>query len=58
MDCAQRLFVNALAVGAEARGDGTGPHNATVMALAQTVPYRWDRPVGQASEQMPGSGCR
>jgi hypothetical protein len=24
--------------------DGTGPHDATVTALAQAVPYRWDRP--------------
>jgi hypothetical protein len=32
--------------------DGTGPHNATVTALAQMVPYRWDRnPAGQGSEQ-------
>ena len=32
--------------------DGMGPHDATVTALAQAVPYRWDRrPVGQASEQ-------
>jgi hypothetical protein len=23
--------------------DGTGPHDATVTALAQPVPYRWDR---------------
>jgi hypothetical protein len=23
--------------------DGTGPHDATVTALAQAVPYRWDR---------------
>jgi hypothetical protein len=28
--------------------DGTGPHDATVTALAQGVPYRWDRgPDGQ-----------
>jgi hypothetical protein len=34
--------------------DDTGPHDATVTALAQAVPYRWDRrPVGQASEQTP-----
>src|SRR6516164_6721557 len=32
--------------------DGTGPHDATVTALAQAVPYRWDRsPGGQVSEQ-------
>ena len=32
--------------------DGRGPHDATVTALAQTVPYRWDRsPGGQVSEQ-------
>jgi hypothetical protein len=32
--------------------DGTGPHDATVTALAQAVPYRWDRnPAGQGSEQ-------
>jgi site-specific DNA recombinase len=23
--------------------DGTGPHDATVTALAQSIPYRWDR---------------
>ena len=34
--------------------DGTGPHDATVTALAQAVPYRWDRsPAGQVSEQSP-----
>jgi hypothetical protein len=28
--------------------DGTGPHDATVTALSQVVPYRWDRsPVHQ-----------
>ncbi len=28
--------------------DGAGPHDATVTALAQAVPYRWDRcPAGQ-----------
>jgi site-specific DNA recombinase len=26
--------------------DGTGPHDATVTALAQAVPYRWDRSPG------------
>ena len=32
--------------------DGTGPHDATVTALAQAVPYRWDRsPAGQVSER-------
>jgi hypothetical protein len=32
--------------------DGTGRHDATVTALAQAVPYRWDRnPAGQFSEQ-------
>jgi hypothetical protein len=32
--------------------DGMGPHDATVTALAQAVPYRWDRnPAGQGSEQ-------
>jgi site-specific DNA recombinase len=37
--------------------DGTGPHDATVTALAQAVPYRWDRsPAGQVSEQTPGDG--
>jgi hypothetical protein len=30
--------------------DGTGPHDATVTALAQAVPYRWDRPAGKFSE--------
>ena len=35
--------------------DGTSPHDATVTALAQAVPYRWDRsPAGQVSEQTPG----
>jgi hypothetical protein len=30
--------------------DGTGPHDATVTALAQAVPYRWDRrPKNRAS---------
>jgi hypothetical protein len=33
--------------------DGTGPHDATVTALAQAVPYQWDRnPAGQGSEQL------
>jgi site-specific DNA recombinase len=37
--------------------DGTGPHDATVTALAQAVPYRWDRnPAGQGSERTPGGG--
>jgi site-specific DNA recombinase len=37
--------------------DGTGPHDATVTALAQAVPYRWDRsPAGQVSEQTPDDG--
>ena len=37
--------------------DGTGPHDATVTALAQAVPYRWDRnPAGQVSEQTPRDG--
>ena len=32
--------------------DGTGPRDATVTALAQAVPYRWDHsPHGQGSEQ-------
>jgi hypothetical protein len=32
--------------------DGTGPRDATVTALAQTLPYRWDHsPHGQGSEQ-------
>ena len=26
--------------------DGSGPHDATVTALAQAVPYRWDRSPG------------
>jgi site-specific DNA recombinase len=30
--------------------EGTGPHDTTVTALAQAVPYRWDRsPAGQVS---------
>jgi hypothetical protein len=34
--------------------DGTGPHNATVTALAQSIPYRWDRtPDGQVSSLRP-----
>jgi site-specific DNA recombinase len=37
--------------------DGTGPHDATVTALAQAVPYRWDRsPAGQVSQQTLGDG--
>jgi hypothetical protein len=32
--------------------DGTGPHDVTVAALAQAVPYRWDRsPDGKGSER-------
>src|SRR6516164_10208498 len=32
--------------------DGSAPHAVTVTALAQAVPYRWDRnPPGQGSEQ-------
>jgi site-specific DNA recombinase len=32
--------------------NGTGPHDATVTALAQAVPYRWDHsPDGRFSEQ-------
>jgi hypothetical protein len=32
--------------------DGTGPHDATVTALAQAVPYRWDgTPANRLSEQ-------
>jgi site-specific DNA recombinase len=31
--------------------DGTAPHDATVTALAQAVPYRWDgSPAGQSSD--------
>jgi site-specific DNA recombinase len=31
--------------------DGTGPHDATVTALAQAVPHRWDgSPAGQSSD--------
>jgi hypothetical protein len=37
--------------------DGTRPHDATVTALAQAAPYRWDRsPDGQESAQTPGGG--
>jgi site-specific DNA recombinase len=37
--------------------DGTGPHDTTVTALAQAMPYRWDRsPAGQVSEQPSGGG--
>jgi site-specific DNA recombinase len=37
--------------------DGTGPLDATVTALAQAVPYRWDRgPAGQVLEQSSGGG--
>jgi hypothetical protein len=37
--------------------DGNGPHDATVTALAQAVPYRWDRsPAGQFSEQSSDDG--
>jgi hypothetical protein len=36
---------------------GTGPHDITVTALAQAVPFRWDRsPPGQVSQQTPGDG--
>jgi site-specific DNA recombinase len=32
--------------------EGTGPHDATVTALSQMVPYRWDRnPAGESSER-------
>jgi site-specific DNA recombinase len=38
---------------------GTGPHDATVTAIAQAVPYRWDRnPTGQFSEQSSDRGRR
>ena len=30
--------------------DGSGPHDATVTALAQAVPYRWD---GNPADQVP-----
>jgi site-specific DNA recombinase len=37
--------------------DGTVRHDATVTALAQAVPYRWDRSAaGQVSEQSSGGG--
>jgi site-specific DNA recombinase len=37
--------------------DGTGPHDATVTALAQAMPYRWDRnPAGRVSEQSSNGG--
>jgi site-specific DNA recombinase len=37
--------------------DGTGPHGATVRALAQAVPYRWDHsPAGKLSEQSSNGG--
>jgi site-specific DNA recombinase len=37
--------------------DGTGPHDTTVTALAQAMPYRWDRnPAGQNLGQTPGGG--
>ena len=37
--------------------DGTGPHDATMTALAQAVPYRWDgSPADQVSEQTSNSG--
>jgi site-specific DNA recombinase len=36
---------------------GTGPRDANVTALAQAMPYRWDRnPAGQVSQQTPGDG--
>jgi hypothetical protein len=35
--------------------DGTGRHDVTVTALAQAVPYQWDRKLaGQVSEQTRG----
>jgi hypothetical protein len=37
--------------------DGSGPHDATVSALAQAVPHRWDRnPAGKFSEQSSSGG--
>jgi site-specific DNA recombinase len=30
--------------------DGTAPYDATVTALAQAVPHRWDGPAGQSSD--------
>jgi site-specific DNA recombinase len=37
--------------------DGSAPHDATVTALAQAMPYRWNRsPDGQVSQQSPGDG--
>jgi site-specific DNA recombinase len=37
--------------------DGTGPHDATVTALAQAVPYRWDHnPAGRDSQRTAGGG--
>jgi hypothetical protein len=39
--------------------EGTGRHDATMTALAQEVPYRWDRsPAGQVSEQSSDGGRR
>jgi hypothetical protein len=38
--------------------DGRGPHDATVTALTQAVPYLWNRsPAGQAQKQTAGGGC-
>jgi site-specific DNA recombinase len=37
--------------------DGTGPHDTTVTALAQAMPYRWDGdPAGKFSEQSSSGG--
>jgi site-specific DNA recombinase len=37
--------------------DGSAPHDLTVTALAQAVPYRWDHsPAHQVSEQTSGGG--
>jgi hypothetical protein len=36
---------------------GTGPRDATVTALGQAVPFRWDRNLaGQVSERTPDDG--
>jgi site-specific DNA recombinase len=37
--------------------DGTGPHNATVIALAQALPYWWDRSSAGQVQQTPDDGC-
>jgi site-specific DNA recombinase len=38
--------------------DGTGPHHATVTALAQAVPYRWHHnPAGQSADQASDDSC-